>query len=76
LLGVARLLHAVVRKITVGKAEVQAMRVVDLVQIVRGSVKSDPLALLCDKPQCTRCNAVRAEVWSRGEGVSQEAPKA
>ncbi len=48
--------------IRVGSAVVQAMPLQELIETVRNLVHSNPLALLCDRPECPRCNAVRDEV--------------
>jgi aminoglycoside 3-N-acetyltransferase len=46
----------------VGSALVQAMPLQELIESVRQLVHSNPLALLCERPECPRCNAVRDEV--------------
>ena len=46
----------------VGSAMVQAMPLQELIETVRQLVKANPLALLCERPECPRCNAVRDEV--------------
>jgi aminoglycoside 3-N-acetyltransferase len=46
----------------VGNALVQAMPMRDLIETVRELVRENPLALLCERPDCPRCNAVRDEV--------------
>jgi aminoglycoside 3-N-acetyltransferase len=48
-------------KIAVGETLVQAMPLHELVETTRQLVQADPLALLCDRPDCPRCNAVRDE---------------
>lgn len=50
-----------VRKITVGKALIQAMPLASLIETTRKLVQSDPLALLCNHFYCERCKAVRTE---------------
>lgn len=59
------LMEPFTRTIMVGNALVQAMPVPELVETTRQLVEVDPLALLCDRPDCPRCNAVRAEVQGR-----------
>lgn len=44
----------------VGEAQVQAIPLKELLQAVMARIRRDPLALLCDEPDCPRCNAVRA----------------
>ena len=50
------------RTIKVGDANVRAMPLYELVETTRQLVLADPLALLCDRPECQRCNAVREDV--------------
>ncbi|MBW8011652.1 MAG: AAC(3) family N-acetyltransferase [Chloroflexi bacterium] len=52
----------VTRKIRVGKALVQALSIRELVEIVKPLITEDPLALLCSRPNCMRCAAVRKDV--------------
>ncbi len=49
-------------KIAVGKALVQAMPLHELVETTRQLAQADPIALLCDRPDCPRCSTVRDEV--------------
>jgi aminoglycoside 3-N-acetyltransferase len=46
----------------VGNALVQAMPMRDLIETVRQLVRENPLVLLCERPECPRCKAVRDEV--------------
>ena len=48
-----------VRRVMVGPAFIQAVLLPEVVQTVHDRVRSDPLALLCDRPYCDRCDAVR-----------------
>jgi aminoglycoside 3-N-acetyltransferase len=50
------------RTIQVGDALVRAMPLHELVETTRQLVQVDPLALLCNRPECPRCTAVREEV--------------
>ncbi len=52
-------LDQVIRRVQVGSSLVQAVPVAALVETVLAMLKQDPLALLCEKPDCERCNAVR-----------------
>jgi aminoglycoside 3-N-acetyltransferase len=61
------LMEPFVRQAQVGEALVQAFPMPELVETVRQLVKADPLALLCENPECSRCNAVRADVWGKSE---------
>jgi aminoglycoside 3-N-acetyltransferase len=49
-------------KARVGDALVQAMPLPELIETTRQLVQADPLALLCERPECLRCNAVRDDV--------------
>ncbi len=47
------------REVMIGSATVRALPLRDLIEAVESRIKADPLALLCDRPDCERCNAVR-----------------
>ena len=47
------------RRVTIGEAFVQAIPLQRLFDVVQELIKSDPLALLCERTDCERCNAVR-----------------
>ncbi len=57
----ADLIHET-RQVQVGNAAVQAVPLRTLIQVVTDRIKSDPLALLCQREDCERCNAVRESV--------------
>jgi len=59
---IARDLAADARQITVGEAIVQAVSVRAVVSAVVEHLRSDPAGLLCFRPDCSRCNAVRESV--------------
>lgn len=46
----------------IGDALLQAMPLPELIETTRQLVQADPLALLCRRPECPRCNAVRYAV--------------
>ncbi len=48
------------RRVTIGTATVRAIPLRRIIQAVKSRLEADPLALLCDRPDCERCNAVRA----------------
>jgi aminoglycoside 3-N-acetyltransferase len=48
-----------VRKVEVGEAVIQAIPLEKLVDSVCAMIKDAPLALLCEREDCERCNAVR-----------------
>ena len=49
------------RRVEIGNTLVQAVHLKSLIKIVLGQLKENPFALLCDRPDCERCTAVR---WS------------
>jgi aminoglycoside 3-N-acetyltransferase len=49
----------------IGKAEVQAIPLAPLLQIVADLVAEDHQALLCNNPECDRCLAVRSAPTNR-----------
>jgi aminoglycoside 3-N-acetyltransferase len=53
----------VVRKVELGKTIIQAIPLVKLVDAVSAMIKDDPSALLCEREDCERCNAVRASTF-------------
>ncbi len=46
----------------VGPATVETVPLRDLIHLVTGWIREDPEALLCDRPGCPRCSAVRSSV--------------
>ena len=60
--AVSALLKDEIRRVEVGSAVIQAMPVIKLVDTVCAMIKDDPLALLCEREVCERCDAVRASV--------------
>jgi aminoglycoside 3-N-acetyltransferase len=58
-------LDTVAHKIPFGEAYVQAFAVRDVVEVTRARIADDPLALLCHRPGCLRCDAVREDVAAR-----------
>ena len=49
------------RRIRVGNALVQVIPLKALVETVCELIEDDPLALLCDRPECERCQATRQD---------------
>jgi aminoglycoside 3-N-acetyltransferase len=47
------------RRTMIGGAWVQAVHLQSLVNVVVQKIRQDPFALLCNRPDCERCNAVR-----------------
>ena len=48
--------------VTLGQGSIKAIRVVNLMDAVCRVLKEDPLALLCGREDCPRCNVVRESV--------------
>ena len=49
------------RRVEIGNALVQAVHLKSLIKVVVDQLKQNPFALLCQRPDCERCTAVR---WS------------
>lgn len=54
--------EAIARRVSLGEATVQALPLTPLLEIAEQWLRTDPLALLCDRPDCLLCQAVRAQV--------------
>jgi aminoglycoside 3-N-acetyltransferase len=52
----------IARSVLIGQALVTAVPIQGLVETVGNLIAADPLALLCERPECERCSAVRASV--------------
>lgn len=59
---VASRLSACTRKVSLGSASIQAVPLLELVKNVQEMISEDPLAMLCARPVCERCDAVRSVV--------------
>lgn len=55
-------LTGVRRRTDLGAARLEAIPLRDLIHITSAWIRQEPLALLCDRPSCPRCSAVRAVV--------------
>jgi aminoglycoside 3-N-acetyltransferase len=55
-------LSGISRTVQVGPARVQAIPLRDLTHLVTSWLREEPTALLCDRPSCARCDAVRASI--------------
>ena len=60
--AIAPRLERVKSSVRVGDAQIQAIPLVGLMDAVCGWLRADPLALLCEREDCARCNAVRDSV--------------
>jgi hypothetical protein len=47
------------RRVELGEAVIEAMPLKRLFEVVQELIQKDPLALLCHRTDCERCNAVR-----------------
>jgi aminoglycoside 3-N-acetyltransferase len=57
--GIAKHIQADTRRVDMGDAFIQAVPLRKLFEVVQELIKDDPLALLCQRTDCERCNAVR-----------------
>jgi aminoglycoside 3-N-acetyltransferase len=57
--AIAPRLETVTHQSKIGASIVQAVPLKELVRVVMGYLAEDPLALLCQRTDCERCNAVR-----------------
>jgi aminoglycoside 3-N-acetyltransferase len=55
-------LSGIRRQVTIGAAKVQALPLRDLLHLTVGWIRENPQALLCQRPNCARCNEVRSAV--------------
>lgn len=61
-------LEKMTRTVRLGSSVIQAVPMEDLVKVVCSWIAEDPLALLCARPDCECCNAVRAAVKMPARG--------
>jgi aminoglycoside 3-N-acetyltransferase len=57
--AIARYIQTDTRRVNVEEAFLQAVPLRKLFEVVRELIKRDPLALLCHRTDCERCNAVK-----------------
>jgi aminoglycoside 3-N-acetyltransferase len=57
------------RQVKAGRATIQAVSLRALIEAVDRSIGSDPLALLCERIDCPRCNAVREDVRMKASAL-------
>ncbi len=57
--AIADYIQADTRRVDLGEAFIQAVPLKRLFEVVQELIKKDPLALLCERTDCERCNAVR-----------------
>jgi len=62
-----------VRRVQIGQGTIQALPLAGMVEIAREWIVSDPLAFLCSRPDCDRCQAVRKSLEIAGDSpIEQE----
>jgi hypothetical protein len=64
--AIAGRLEGVVRRATLGPLTVESFPLRDLLHVAAGWIRMDPRALLCERPDCARCAAVRATTIEEG----------
>jgi aminoglycoside 3-N-acetyltransferase len=52
----------ITREVKIGEADVKALPLNEMIDMVVGLIRENPLALLCNDDQCERCTAVRNSV--------------
>ena len=60
--AIAPRVRRVTRLVQTGETIVQAVPLTDLISIARSWIEADPLALLCEQPDCVTCQAARSQV--------------
>lgn len=60
--ALAPLLEEITRRVSVGPAVIQAIPLPEMVELARQLIVANPLALLCDRPDCERCQTVQDDV--------------
>jgi len=60
-------LEEITRRISVGPAIIQAIPLPQMVEIARALIVANPMALLCDRSDCKRCQAVQDDVMKIDE---------
>lgn len=55
------------RQVQIGGARVRAYPLQAMVDRIAGMIRQDPLAFLCDQPDCESCNAVRRRIQRPAE---------
>jgi aminoglycoside 3-N-acetyltransferase len=59
--GLVPHVHHLTRQQQIGEAQVQALPLASMLEVAKVLIEDDPLALLCDLPDCQRCHAARAD---------------
>lgn len=64
--AIAPRLQGFARQVPLGNTLITAVPLVAQTETALAMIAADPLALLCDRPDCERCNTVRASVTTAG----------
>ncbi len=56
---------SVTRRVQIGAALVQAVPLNDMIATIKVLLETDPLALLCTRPDCSRCNTIRRYIMEK-----------
>jgi aminoglycoside 3-N-acetyltransferase len=67
---ISQLLESVSRQVNLGDATITAIPAEFTIELTRAMILSDPYALLCQRPTCPRCDAVREEARSVAVAMS------
>jgi aminoglycoside 3-N-acetyltransferase len=59
--AIAPAVQGITRQAEIGKALVQAIPLIPLFEVVQTMIKENPHALLCDRQDCERCQAIKNE---------------
>ena len=60
--AIAPRIRRITRQVQIGETTAQAVPLNDLLSIARAWLAAEPLALLCEQPDCAQCQAVRQQV--------------
>jgi aminoglycoside 3-N-acetyltransferase len=73
--AIAPLLAPISRRAPLGQTFIQAMSLVESIEITKAQIQADPLAFLCENAQCERCETVRklaAKIATNGEYIHRK----
>jgi aminoglycoside 3-N-acetyltransferase len=59
--------ESISRRAALGEAQIQAFPLAEMISIVKSVISKDPLALLCDRSYCERCQTIKKEIGEAGE---------
>jgi aminoglycoside 3-N-acetyltransferase len=58
----AALLQDLTRRVQIGPAQVEALPLAGMIDRIQMAIRDNPQALLCDRPDCEQCGAVRRRI--------------